>query len=45
MRRRMLYRKQSNSEAWDFDWDYTMGAITNYDVTQTISGDATGEVE
>lgn len=44
MRRRMLYSKKSNSEAWDFDWDYTMGAITNYDVTQTISGDATGEL-
>ena len=38
----MLYNKQSNSEAWDFNWDYTMGAITNYDVTQAISGDATG---
>lgn len=40
----MLYSKQSNSEAWDFDWNYAMGAITNYDVTQTISGDATGEL-
>ena len=38
----MLYSKQSNSEAWDFDWNYTMGAITNYDVTQATSGDATG---
>ena len=44
MRRRMLYGKIIPSEEWDFDWDYSMGAITNYDVSQTTSGTATGEL-